>query len=128
MDLHEYPKNMKFLKKAAKNADRLHTIVEDLSAIARLESGNLVLEMQAFDIKELVEEIFEDLESRADDEKISLEFKDGAAHNYTVFADRDYIRQVMTNLIHNSIKYGEKDGRTKVGFYDMDKNILVENI
>lgn len=118
--------NMTFLKKAAKNVDRLYTIVEDLSAIARLESGNLVLEMQTFDIKELCEEVFEDLEIKAREREICLEFKEGAATNYKVMADREYIRQVLTNLIHNSIKYGNPGGKTKVGFYDMDKNMLIE--
>ena len=41
-------------------------------------------------------------------------------------ADRDRIRQVLTNLIANSIRYGNENGRTTVGVYDMDKNILVE--
>lgn len=124
--LYDEKVNMTFLKKAAKNVDRLYTIVEDLSAIARLESGNLVLEMQVFDIKELTEEIFEDLEIKARDKNIGLEFKEGASQNYKVLADREYIRQVLTNLIHNSIKYGNPNGKTKVGFYDMEKNILIE--
>lgn len=124
--LYDEKVNMTFLKKAAKNVDRLYTIVEDLSAIARLEAGNLVLEMQAFDIKELTEEIFEDLEIKAREREIALEFKEGAAQGYKVLADREYIRQVLTNLIHNSIKYGNGGGKTKVGFYDMDKNMLIE--
>lgn len=124
--LYDEKVNMTFLKKAAKNVDRLYTIVEDLSAIARLEAGNLVLEMQAFDIVELTEEIFEDLEIKARERAIKLEFKEGAAQNYKVLADREYIRQVLTNLLHNSIKYGNTGGRTKVGFYDMDKNMLIE--
>ena len=118
--------NLKFLSKAAKNLERLHTIVEDLEAISRLESGELILEMQSFDIKKLCEEVFEDLEIKAAQRNITLEFKEGAAHNYRVQADRESIRQVMTNLLYNSIKYGVENGRTRVGFYDMDKNILVE--
>jgi two-component system phosphate regulon sensor histidine kinase PhoR len=43
-----------------------------------------------------------------------------------VKADRESIRQVLTNLISNSIKYGKESGSTKVGFYDMEKYILVE--
>lgn len=124
--LYDEKVNMTFLKKAAKNVDRLYTIVEDLSAIARLEAGNLVLEMQVFDIKELAEEVFEDLEMKAKEKNMTLEFKDGASQNYKVLADREYIRQVLTNLVHNSIKYGKEDGLTKIGFYDMDKNILIE--
>lgn len=124
--IHDEAVNVKFLKKAAKNLERLHTIVEDLEAISRLESGELILEMQAFDIRKLTEEVFEDLEIKASARNIILEFKEGAAHNFRVLADRDSIRQVMTNLVSNSIKYGKDNGRTRVGFYDMDKNILIE--
>lgn len=118
--------NMTFLQKAAKNVDRLQTIVEDLSAISRLESGDLVLDIRVFDIRQLTEEVFEDLDFKAKNRHIKLEFKEGAATNYRVRADRENIRQVLINLLSNSIKYGNPDGRTKVGFYDMDKHILVE--
>ncbi|RME94064.1 MAG: sensor histidine kinase [Bacteroidetes bacterium] len=118
--------NYKFLQKAAKNVERLYTIVEDLSAISRLETGELILEMQVFDIKELVLEVFEELEFKARDHKLQLEFKSGADQNFRVRADRESIRQVLVNLVDNSIKYGNPGGVTKIGFYDMDKYILVE--
>lgn len=118
--------NKKFLKKAAKNVDRLHTIVEDLSAISRLETGDLLLDMEAFDIKDLVLEIFDDLELKAKENNLRLEFKGGADQSFMVYADRENIHQVLMNLIVNSIKYGNHEGMTTVGFYDMDKNILVE--
>jgi two-component system phosphate regulon sensor histidine kinase PhoR len=116
----------RFLGKAANNLERLHTIVEDLDSITRLESGELMLEMQSFDIRLLIEEVFADLEYAAASRNISLSFKEGAPKNLKVQADRESIRQVLTNLISNSIKYGNTDGRTRIGFYDMDKNILVE--
>ena len=118
--------NKTFLKKAAKNITRLHTIVEDLEAIARFESGEMILELQVFDLKDLVKDVFEELDFKAQEKKIELVFKDGASQAYKVKADRENIRQVLINLVHNSIKYGQADGLTKVGFYDMDKNILVE--
>ncbi len=118
--------NRPYLEKAARNVERLNTIVEDLEAISRLESGELILEMQTFDIKKLVEEVFEEMEIKARESNISLHFKDGAAQNYKVRADRESIRQVLINLVNNSIKYGNAQGVTKVGFYDMDRYILVE--
>jgi two-component system, OmpR family, phosphate regulon sensor histidine kinase PhoR len=124
--IHDESVNMMFLAKAAKNLERLHTIVEDLEAISRLESGQLALEMQSFDIKKLCEEVFEELEIKAAQRDITLEFKDGASQSFRVLADRESIRQVFTNLLNNSIKYGIEKGRTKVGFYDMDKNVLIE--
>lgn len=118
--------NTTFLKRASTNVDRLQTIVQDLDVIARLESGEVVLEMQTFDIKNLAEEVFEDLEMKAKGNSVQLLFKDGASSGFKVRADREKIRQVLTNLVANSVKYGNDGGVTKVGFYDMDKYILVE--
>lgn len=118
--------NILFLRKSANNLERLNTIVEDLESISRLESGELILEMQYFDIKELTEEVFEDLEMKANAQKINIVFKDGASFGYKVRADRERVRQVLMNLLNNSLKYGNEGGRTKVGFYDMDKYILIE--
>mgnify|MGYP006278289293 CR=1 FL=1 len=118
--------NVSFLEKAATNVERLNTIVDDLESIARLESEELILEMQVFDIKKLTEEVFDDMEMKAASKQIALSFKEGAAQGYKVRADRESIRQVMMNLVSNSIKYGKADGRTKLSFYDMDRYILVE--
>jgi two-component system phosphate regulon sensor histidine kinase PhoR len=118
--------NQVYLQRAAKNVDRLNTIVEDLEIISRLESGELILDKQLFDIKTLTEEVFEDLEIKGAEKSIKLTFKTGADQHFRVRADREYIRQVLMNLLTNSIKYGNENGTTKVGFYDMDKNVLVE--
>ncbi len=118
--------NLKFLKKAGKNVERLNTIVEDLDAISKLEAGNIILDLEQFDIKTLTEEVIEDLEMKAAKDNIKLLFKEGADQHFKVRADRENIRQVLTNLLSNSIKYGNIEGETKVGFYDMDKNILIE--
>ena len=116
----------KFLTRAANNAYRLANIVEDLEAISRIESGRLELEIKEFEIKKLVLEVFEDSEFMSKELNINLDFKEGADYNYKVRGDKESIRHVLMNLVTNSIKYGTKDGYTKVGFYEMDKNILIE--
>ena len=118
--------NENYLRRAANNADRLLTIVEDLESISRLESGELTLDIRKFNIKELVSEVFDDLEIQADERKVNLQIKEGTDRTFFVAADRENIRQVLVNLITNSIKYGKEGGNTKVGFYDMEKYILVE--
>jgi len=124
--VHDPKVNVAFLQRASKNVDRLQTIIMDLETIARLESGQLLLEIQTFDVKELAREVIEEMEIRAKEKNISLEFKDKASANVKVRADREKIRQVFINLIQNSIKYGVQNGRTRVGFYDMDRMVLVE--
>ncbi|PHI19225.1 two-component sensor histidine kinase [Lewinellaceae bacterium SD302] len=115
-----------FLKKAAKNTERLQTIVDDLSAISRLETGDMILDEEYFDIKELANEVIDDMEMKARQHQVELLFKEGASTGFNVYADRETIRQVLTNLINNSINYGKSGGITKLGFYDMDTYILVE--
>lgn len=124
--IHDDAINIKYLHRASQNIDRLITIVEDLDLITRLESGELILEKQNFNISLLVEKVFEDLELYAEEKNITLKFKEGASNNFTVYADIDSIRTVMMNLIGNSIKYGREGGQTNIGLYDMDHHILVE--
>ncbi len=124
--LYDEQVNEKYLERAASNVERLLTIVQDLEEISKLESDDLMLDIQKFDIKALVTEIFSDLEVNAATKNIRLAFKEGADNAYHVLADREAIRRVLTNLILNSIKYGKENGITKVSFYVMDKQILVE--
>lgn len=124
--IHDEKVNMHYLERAAQNVERLLTIVEDLDTITKLESGELILETQEFELKALVREVFSDLEMKAKDQGIVLRFKDGADRQFRVQGDREYIRQVITNLIVNSLNYGKEGGLTKVSMYDMDKQVLVE--
>lgn len=118
--------NIEYLYNAAKNVDRLNNIVEDLEMMSLIEDGELNLEMEKFNICELSDEVFESLKKQADTKNIKLGYKEGCYKTTYVVADKERIRQVLINLIGNSIKYGIEKGLTLIGFYDMDKNILIE--
>lgn len=118
--------NMRFLNKALSNAERLQTIVEDLEAISKLESGQHGAEMIPFDIRTLSQEIFEDLTTRADEKNIKLSYKSDETHPMLVLGDRDQIRLAITNLVQNAIKYGRESGFVKIRTYDVDGRILIE--
>lgn len=118
--------NRKFLMKAAKSVDRLTALLEDLDSITKIESGNLKLNIQRFDVVELTAEVIESLEHKAKKSGIDLKLNNPNQPAVFVKADRSKIAQVLTNLIVNSINYGKEKGTTKVRFYDMDENILIE--
>ncbi len=124
--LDDHQINLKYLHKAAQNAERLSAIVHDLEVVSRHESGEFQLEQSPFNIAELVKEVFESMEMMADANDIELSFKKGSQTSMIVLADRERIRQVLTNLLSNSINYGKENGKTKVGIYDMDKYALIE--
>ena len=117
--------NMKYLKRADKSVERMINIVEDLEVISRLETEQSELDIQTFDIKKLVEEVFDQLEMRANEMNISLQLNNQSSSSKTL-GDKDKIQQVLINLVSNSIKYGKKGGKTSVRLLDMDDNILVE--
>jgi two-component system phosphate regulon sensor histidine kinase PhoR len=118
--------NRDFLIKTEKNIDRLIELVDDLNIISSLESGEVKMEKSRFDILALTKEIFEFLEDNAIAANIKFIAGNDDNSPVWVYADRDRIKQVLVNLLDNSIKYGRKEGRTKVSFYDMDKNYLIE--
>jgi two-component system phosphate regulon sensor histidine kinase PhoR len=124
--IHDSKVNVDFLEKSQKNIERMITIVEDLEVISRLETGEATPLLSNFSITALVREVMEFLEPKADERQIKLLF--AAEYNDSMFvrADKEKIRTVLTNLIDNSIKYGIAGGRTKVSFYDMDENYLIE--
>lgn len=118
--------NKNYLYKASRNLDRLNKIVEDLDVINKFETNTLLLDLEKFDIVELIQDVFDSLEMQADLKDIELKFKDPQNSPKLVEADKERIRQVLVNLLSNSIKYGKEKGHTLVGIYDMDENFLVE--
>jgi two-component system phosphate regulon sensor histidine kinase PhoR len=120
--------NKDYLQKSEKNIERMINIVTDLEIISQLESGNIKLEFTRFDLVYLTREVFELLEIKAKQKRISLVFHDGLTKEsqIMVYADRERIKQVLINLVENSIKYGIEGGRTKISYYDMFDNVLME--
>lgn len=117
--------NRNYLERAERSVARMINIVEDLESISRLEAGELTIERYPFDIYELAMEVYYAQEMNAKSKKIRLAFRDPYKATY-VLADKDRIRQVLTNLVTNSIKYGKEGGETETRFYDMGDHILVE--
>jgi two-component system phosphate regulon sensor histidine kinase PhoR len=117
--------NRTFLERASKASDRMTAILEDLDQLTKLEVNAIPLEVTSFDIKELVNDLFDDFEMRAKKREIKLLF----ARDFDplfVKADKGKIGQVITNLISNSISYGNDGGTTKVRFYALDDIVTVE--
>ncbi len=124
--LDDHKHNHLFLTKAAKSVDRMTALLDDLDEVTNLEGGELPLEKSRFDIVALTKEIFELFESSASENNIEFRFKVPNPKPEFVYADRDKITQVITNLLVNSVKYGSDHGYTEVRFYDMDDSVLIE--
>jgi two-component system, OmpR family, phosphate regulon sensor histidine kinase PhoR len=118
--------NRLFVERAAKSADRMVALLEDLDAIYRIEAGELALSKTRFDIVSLCKEVLDSLEYWAKNRKTELALSKTQERPIYVNADKNRIEQVLINLVMNSINYGNDKGHTKIRFFDMEDNILVE--
>ncbi|NQX42220.1 two-component system, OmpR family, phosphate regulon sensor histidine kinase PhoR [Pedobacter steynii] len=116
----------KFLKKAENNVERLSYLINDLDSISKLETGEIPINYEKFDFVLLAKEVMEGLEDKAKTKEIKISFKDKYTHPAYVKADREKIRQVMINLIQNSIKYGRENGSTAIKIFELHDQYLVE--
>ncbi len=117
--------NRNFLEKADKNVDRMINIVEDLQTISRFEARELGLQKEPFGIYQLIEDVVETEKETAAKSHISFELFGGK--EIMVYADKFRIRQVLTNLLVNSIKYSKPiGGETSIRIYDLENSIKVE--
>lgn len=116
-----------YLNRAAKGVERLVYIVKDLDMITKLETGELNLKMEEFDIVEVVQGVFDLLEMKAAKKNITLVF-DTVYQPVWVKADKERIQQVLTNLLVNSIKYGKNDGTTEVTIEEKSKKKIIVRV
>jgi len=117
--------NRKYLLRTEKSVERMISIVEDLESISHLETNVEKIKFEQFDIVATCSAVLDALEDKAKQNAISIIF-DKEYAPILVQADEQKISQVLTNLLVNSIKYGNQNGITKVHFFDMNDVLLVE--
>ncbi len=105
--------NQLFLTKAMKNVNRLIFLTNDLMEISRLESGELKPELSVIPLNNLIHDAIDSLQYKADQRNVKLFFEEKETNAFAL-ADRNQIRQVLVNLIENSIKYNKPDGKVYI--------------
>jgi two-component system, OmpR family, phosphate regulon sensor histidine kinase PhoR len=118
--------NRSYLERGMKSVDRMIAIVEDLQTITQLEKGELEIEEDRFDILALIKDVIDAQELKAREKKISLELSDTPEQQIWVWADKFRIRQVLVNLVVNSVRYGKENGKTIFKASDIGEKIIIE--
>jgi two-component system phosphate regulon sensor histidine kinase PhoR len=117
--------NKKYLKRTAKNIERLNLIVDGLNTISRMESRRTPLEFQNFGIRSLSEELIDDLQLSTEEKEIRIFIPEDAI-DYGVNANPEAVSQILSNLIMNSLKYGRDGGKTEINFIEVGDKVLVK--
>ncbi|MEO8150158.1 MAG: ATP-binding protein [Bacteroidia bacterium] len=117
--------NIVYLQKASKSLDRLTSIVNDLESISRMEAGEMIIDWRTFNLNDLIRDVIEAHELRALEKRIVLTTSIPEDKQIYVYADKERIRQVLDNLMVNSIKYGRENGNTDISVSETDADYIV---
>lgn len=98
-----------YLKLAYDEIQRLTRLINDLLDLSAMESGRMKLNIREIDINEMIRLTVLNMESKIKDKNIEVDLRLEDRQLY-VLGDEDRIRQVLTNLIDNAIKYGKNEG------------------
>ena len=104
------PKQAEVLKKVYISNERLIALVEDLLNISRIESGRMEFKFDSCQLTDLCQELVDTFTFKAKDADLYLDFKAPENVLPEVFIDRAKVREVLSNLIDNAIKYTPRGG------------------
>lgn len=124
----DHPVQLLYLKKAKRNVSRMVNLLADVDEINKLETGSQKPIYQNFIIQDLIKEVFDDSLTLLQEKQIIANIKKGCEKPISVFADRNKIAQVLTNLVQNAIKYGKQKGSIIAGIYTIDGNKILTEI
>ena len=114
-----------FLSRIEVEVDRMTQLVAELTELSRIETGRVELELEPVDVNDLVEEAVAQLKPQAERQNLNLET--ALANDLpAVPVDRERLRQVMVNLIHNAIKFNRPKGSIKIRTESSDDSVSVE--
>ncbi|HVW19667.1 MAG TPA: ATP-binding protein [Opitutaceae bacterium] len=102
----------RFLEIIDRNANRLTLLIDDLLLLSTLDSGRLRLELQPVRLRSAAQEVAEDFQTRAAARRMGL--GNAVPGELQVRADPERLRQVLSNLVDNAIKYGREEGRVEL--------------
>jgi signal transduction histidine kinase len=109
-----------------RNAQRLKKLSDDILDVTKIESNSLNINKEQFILDELISDTIKDFESNLKDKEIKFEF-----HNFNnahiLFADKNRIGQVISNIIGNSVKFINKEGKISITIEKKKNNDSIGN-
>jgi len=114
-----------FLTRIDSEVERLTQLVTELTELSRIETGKAELRQEPMNLNQLVDEVIAQLSPQAERQKLSIS-QDFAADLPSVPADKGRVRQVISNLIHNAIKFTRPGGKITITTRTLEGLVVVD--
>jgi two-component system phosphate regulon sensor histidine kinase PhoR len=114
--------NLGFLERSLENVQRLEDLVTDLVEISRIETGELRMNFEYFNIHDLLNDLFKDAHQRNSNKnlKIQLEVPD---KKLFIYGDKSRLDQVIANLLSNAMRYTDQ-GQIRIKVMRRDNELI----
>ena len=109
-----------FVQVIKRHSDRLEKIVEDLLILSRIESKEFQLKMESLSVSDLIGDVLDFIKEPLNKKKISVSVGE-LPPTLLLYGDRQYLEQVLTNVLDNAIKYGHERGRIVISATERDQ-------
>jgi signal transduction histidine kinase/CheY-like chemotaxis protein len=121
LDMELAPEQRECADTVRRSGEALLTVINDILDFSKLEAGKMQVESAPFDLRLVIEDVNEMLAPQAEDKGLDLVLEYPASLDHRFLGDGGRIRQVMTNLVGNAIKF-TKDGQvwTTVACSELD--------
>jgi signal transduction histidine kinase len=116
--------HQKYLGVIVGETRRLNKLIRELLDLSQIESGKFPLNIQSFDVNELISRVLITFEEKIEEKKLEIEV-DFRQDKATVLADPDRIEQVVINLLDNAVKFTDEGGRIKLWTHGASDKILI---
>ena len=114
-----------FLMKSYENNERMISLVNDMLAADRIESGRMKYDLIRINIRDLVENVLFEVFPNAEKRRIKINFNSPPEEKFVVLVDPSKIRAVLQNLLENSIKYTMEGGAIYINISKQDSVVTV---
>jgi len=113
----------KYLKIIESEGNRLATLIEEFLDISKIESGNIELQIENLDVRDIIKETLSSIEM-TNAKKVELKL---SQNSMLVRADKNKIKQVITNILNNALQYTKQGQKIVVSAY-VDSNYITVSI
>ncbi|KKQ18321.1 MAG: PAS/PAC sensor signal transduction histidine kinase [Berkelbacteria bacterium GW2011_GWA1_36_9] len=106
------PKAIHYMDQVYRSAKRLARLVTDMLNVSRIEEGRLLVEKKEVSLTGVITQTIDELKFKAEEKKQKITFQ--SANHWETFGDSDKIKEILINLIGNSIKYSKNPGEIEL--------------
>jgi two-component system, OmpR family, phosphate regulon sensor histidine kinase PhoR len=115
-----------FMEQISDQAERLHALILDLLSLARIESGEEMLDFTNVPLLDLVQECLERHQARADAKGLTLRGNPEKIEKVDIWADEEALSQILDNLIDNAVKYTKPGSWIEVSWSSSPEYVVID--